>query len=185
MHINYVTGNKIKFEIATNVFSNSKITLIQNKLDTPEIQSVNVSEVAKYSAIWARKQLKSDVIVTDAGFYINGLNGFPGPYIKYINKWLKAEDILKLLEGKEDRSIIIKDCLVYCSMSGDTKIFESEVKGTIVKEVKNKSGSMIDSLVIPDSLNCTIGELTHEEAIKFWSNNINLVNFNNWINKEK
>ncbi|SHH37802.1 XTP/dITP diphosphohydrolase [Clostridium collagenovorans DSM 3089] len=185
MHINYVTGNKMKFEIAANVFSDSKITLIQNKLDTPEIQSFDVSEVAKYSAIWARKQLKSDVIVTDAGFYINGLNGFPGPYIKYINKWLKAEDILKLLEDKEDRSIIIKDCLVYCSMSGDTRVFESEVKGTIVKEVKSKGGSMIDRLVIPDSLNCTIGELTHEEAIKFWSNNINLVNFKNWINKEK
>ncbi|MBU5225066.1 hypothetical protein KQI36_00110 [Clostridium senegalense] len=85
MDIIYVTGNNLKFEIAKKVFEGSNINLIQKKLDTPEIQSFNVCDVATYSAKWASEKLNSSVIVTDAGFYVNSLRGFPGPYIKYIN----------------------------------------------------------------------------------------------------
>lgn len=183
MQINYVTGNKMKFEIASNVFNKSKINLVQKKLDTPEIQSFDIKEVARYSALWARDQLNSDVIVTDAGFYINGLNGFPGPYIKYINQWLNIDDILKLLENKEDRSISIKDCLVYCSKNGKIKVFENEINGIITSNVRCQTGSMIDRLVIPESLDCTISELSYDESIEFWSKNSNFIKFKEWIEK--
>ncbi len=173
----------MKFDIANSVFSKSKINLVQKNLDTPEIQSFHVKEIAKYSAKWARDNLNSDVMVTDAGFYINSLNGFPGPYIKYINKWLTIEDILKLLENKEDRSIVVKDCLVYCSKSGDIKIFKNEINGIITKEVKCECGSIIDRLVIPESLDCTIAELSYDEAISFWSKNSNLIKFREWLEK--
>ncbi len=181
MHINYVTGNEIKFEIALNVFKDSKINLVQKKLAVPEIQSDNVTEIAKYSAIWARDRLKGDLIVTDAGFYIRGLNGFPGPYIKYINRCLSVEDIVKLLEDKNDRSIYIKDCLVYYSGDGKIKVFENEIQGTITNNVKFKTGSMIERLVIPEELGCTIAELNYDEAITFWSNNSNFIKLKQWI----
>lgn len=181
MDIIYVTGNNLKFEIAKKVFDGSKVNLIQKKLDTPEIQSVDVSDVSTYSAKWASKKLNSSVIVTDAGFYINSLRGFPGPYIKYINNWLSAEDILKMLEDKEDRSICIKECLVYCSKDGEIKIFEHEIKGEITNKIKCDKGSSIDRIVIPESLNCTIAELTEKEAIVFWSRNSNDKDFKEWI----
>jgi len=183
MQITYVTGNKIKFEIANNVLKGSKIKLVQMNLNTPEIQSIDVRNVAKYSALWAREKINRSVVVTDAGFYINGLNGFPGPYIKYINKWLNTEDILKLLEEKENRSICIKDCLVYCSKKGKIKKFENEIRGIITKKITCERGPMIDKLVIPESLDCTISELTYEESIDFWSRHSNFIKLKNWIER--
>jgi len=80
----YVTGNDTKFEVALKTFSNTGIALLQKSLSTPEIQSKSVQEVAMYSARWASKELDKPVIVTDAGFYIEALNGFPGPFIKFV-----------------------------------------------------------------------------------------------------
>ena len=185
MEIIYVTGNDLKFQIANNVFKQSKIKLIQQKLDTPEIQSDDVCEVAKYSALWALEKLNSSVMVTDAGFYINALNGFPGPFVKYINRWFSTDDILKLLEDKEDRSIYIKDCLVYCSKHGEMKIFEHQLKGVITKKVKSERGSIIDRLVIPESLDRTISELTPEETIEYWGSNSTIIEFKEWIEENK
>lgn len=181
MDIIYVTGNNLKFEIAKKVFEGSNINLIQKKLDTPEIQSFNVCDVATYSAKWASEKLNSSVIVTDAGFYVNSLRGFPGPYIKYINNWLSGEDILRMLENKEDRSICIRECLAYCSKDGEIKVFEHETKGEIIKKITCEKGSSIDKIVIPEGLNCTLSELTEEESIAFWSRNSNDEKFKKWI----
>lgn len=185
MKIIYVTGNNLKFEILKKSFEGSHINLIQKQLDTPEIQSVDVRDVAIYSAKWASKKLNSAVIVTDAGFYINSLKGFPGPYIKYINNWLSSEEILRMLEDKDDRGICIRECLAYCSKDGEVKTFEHEIKGEITKKVKYKKGSSIDRIVIPKGLNCTLSELTQEEAVIFWSRNSNDKSFRKWIEQEK
>lgn len=181
MNVIYVTGNKAKFDIAKSVLENSGIELIQDNSDIPEIQSIQVSDVAKYSVMLEGERVKKPVVVTDAGFYINALNGFPGPFIKYINKWLCVEDIINLLKDKEDRSIYIKDCLAYNSGDGQIKVFEHEIRGIITKEVKSEKGSIIEQLVIPDSLGCTLAELTYEQSIEFWSKNSNFVQFREWI----
>lgn len=76
----FVTGNKYKFEVVRKVLAEQGVTLVQQNLDTPEIQSANVEEVASYSATWASDRLQKPVIITDAGYYIKALNGFPGPY---------------------------------------------------------------------------------------------------------
>ena len=92
----FVTGNPYKFEVAQKSFENSDINIVQQEIETPEIQSTDVKEIASYSAKWAAEKLGKPVVLTDAGYYIKTLNGFPGPFIKYINKWLTAEDVLKL-----------------------------------------------------------------------------------------
>lgn len=175
MKINYVTGNEEKFHIALKAFQDTGIELIQRKIHTPEIQHTEVSEIAKFSARYAWKQLKEPVIVNDAGFYFTGLNGFPGPFIKYINQWLKTEDILKLLEGKSDRGIIVKDCLAYCSAEGIVKVFENERRGTVAESVRNYEGTMVEQLMIPENMSLTLSELSYEEQVEFWSGNHNLM----------
>jgi len=49
----FATGNKYKFEVAQKVLENSDIELIQQKVETPEIQSTDVEKIAKYSAKFA------------------------------------------------------------------------------------------------------------------------------------
>lgn len=181
MEIYYVTGNNSKFHMAEKALKGTNIKLIQKKLDIPEIQSVDIAEVAENKGLWARNQVKGNVMVADAGFYINGLKGFPGPYIKYINNWLSAEDLLRLLENKKDRTITIRDCMVYCSMDGTVKIFQHEVNGIITDTIKSDKGSPIEKIVIPESLDRTLAELTEEESLEFWSKNSTDIQFRKWI----
>lgn len=56
--ITLVTGNLGKWKIASNIFKKYNIKLLQEKIATPEIQSYDVEEVSKYSAIYAAKKAK-------------------------------------------------------------------------------------------------------------------------------
>jgi len=51
--ITMVTGNKGKWEIASNIFRGKNIKLFQEKMETPEVQAYTVEEVSAYSALYA------------------------------------------------------------------------------------------------------------------------------------
>ena len=90
----YVTGNDFKIAVAERALVGSGVVLVQKNLDAPEIQSECVEDVAIYAGKWACRQLEEPVVVTDGGFYIEALNGFPGPFVKFVNQWLAAQDLL-------------------------------------------------------------------------------------------
>lgn len=97
--ITFVTGNPYKFEVAKKVIEKRGLILEKEKLETPEIQETDVVKIASYSAKWACEKLGKPAALTDVGWYIEALNGFPGPFIKYINQWLTSDDLLKLMSG--------------------------------------------------------------------------------------
>jgi XTP/dITP diphosphohydrolase len=170
--IYFVTGNKYKFEIAKKVLGETDINLVQEDLDIPEIQSTKVEKIASFSAKWAAEKLGKSVALTDAGYYIEALNGFPGPFIKYINKWLTSEDLLKLMEGKKNRKVVVKGCLAYCEPGKEPVVFPSKVTGTISEKAikKDKKGSTpIDEIFIPKGYDRVETEIPKEEMIKFWA----------------
>ena len=111
MKVTFVTGNMGKWEIGRDIFARYGLELAQAKMETPEIQSLDVTEVAAYSAQYAAKKLNTPVIKSDVGYYIPALGGFPGPFIKYINQTLSDKDLLRLMKGVKDRSMII--CFLY------------------------------------------------------------------------
>ena len=97
--LHYLTGNRFKFHVAQQALLGTELVLEQNRLAVPEIQSNSVRDIAEFSAQWASTQLDHPFIVTDAGFYIDALNGFPGPFVKYVNQWFSVEDLLRLEHG--------------------------------------------------------------------------------------
>lgn len=168
----FVTSNPHKFEVAKNSLRSIGYEAIQVKLDTPEIQSVDVVEVALYSAKWAADKLGKPVTLMDAGYYIEALNGFPGPFIKFINKWLSSEDILRLMNGKTNRNISMKFCLAYCEPTKTAVTFLSEVRGTIAQKAfkSDKVGvTPIDEILIPEGFDKTDSLISKEDMVKFWS----------------
>jgi len=167
----YVTGNPLKFNVAQKALENSNIELIQEKLDTPEIQSENGEEVAAYSAEWASEKLGRPVIVSDFGVYIEALNGFPGPFIKYINHWLSSEDIIRLMSGKENRKIIERDYLAYCEPGAEPVVFIGENFGTITTELGQKKyrGYTLDQIFTPEGFDKVQSEIPEEQMIEFWN----------------
>lgn len=174
MNVYFVTGNAYKFEVAQKAVEGTGIELIQERLDTPEIQSTSVEEVAAYSAKWACEKSGKPVVVTDAGYYIEALKGFPGPYIKYINQWLTSEDLVRLMQGKENRKVISRDCLAYCEPGKEPVTFVCEWVGQIADRpvITDKPGSTsINEIFIPEGYDKVEAEISKEEMIKFWAKN--------------
>lgn len=170
MDVNFVTGNQNKFLNGQKALQGSSIELIQKDLDTPERQSDSVEEIACFSAEWAARELGKPVVVTDAGYYISALNGFPGPFIKYINQWLTAEDIVRLLSDKIDRSIVVRGCLAYCQPGLEPVPFTVEAKGSLAEKPATISqGTEINRLFIPSGYKQVIGTWSDEEQRNYWA----------------
>jgi XTP/dITP diphosphohydrolase len=165
----YVTGNALKFRVAEQALQGSGIVLEQASLRTPEIQSEQVDEIARWSAVWASRKLGKPVVVMDAGFYIEALNGFPGPFIKFVNKWFSADDYLNLMMGKSDRSVSIHDCLAYCRPTLEPVSFCQLHRGHLATQPGRSPGSSIDQLFIPEGFDLPISEIPPHEMLAYWS----------------
>lgn len=169
----FITGNSLKFQVAQKALASIGIELVQKDLETPEIQSANVEEIASFSAAWASDLLKEPVIVSDVAYSIEALNGFPGPFIKYINEWLGAEDILRLMDGKDNRAVIVKECLVYCEPGKKPVIFCGSTKGAIANKKGGKGWTPINEIFIPEGHDKVESDIPWEEMKEFWAKSLN------------
>ena len=115
--ITVVTGNNKKLWQAQTVFEPMGITADGEDAVIHEIQSpdgdIHGVEIAREKARAAFSVLARPLIVCDQYWEIPALGGFPGPYMKDIDKYLKAEDILAMMVGKDNRIINLYENVVY------------------------------------------------------------------------
>lgn len=145
--LHYITGNQSKFDNAQAFFKPYGITLTKTKLDIFEIQDSDENAIAQSKAEQAWKQLHEPLFVNDACWIIPTLNGFPGPYMKYINQWFTPQDFINLMKDKSDRSIILRDTIVYVDQHG-SQLFTNDHRGTVLEsaylgEYKRPSDTVI------------------------------------------
>ena len=167
--VTYVTGNWAKIASAKKALEPLGYEIDNVKMDTPEIQADDVTEVSKYSAKWAAEKLNKAVIKNDSGLFVNGLNGFPGVYTHYADDTIGEDGLLKLMEGVEDRTAYFKESLAYCEPGKDPVVFEGITKGIIDVKKSGTYGWSWDFVFIPDGENQTLGCFPDEERWKFWS----------------
>lgn len=109
------------------------ITIENKPFEIPEIQSESDAEIATKKAVDAYAMLQHPLFVSDDSWYISSLRGFPGAYMKYINKWLTAEDFLRLIEPYDNREIILRQTI--CFTDGKiTKVFSQDNKGVMLHQ---------------------------------------------------
>jgi len=130
MTFTHVTGSKEKRAMLDIFIPNHET----QDLDLVEIQAESVEGVAVAKAQDAYQQLKKPIVVQDSCLSIPSLNGFPGVCTKAIMPQIGTEGILKLLEGKEDRSCSWDACLVYQDELG-IKVFHDSCKGKLLEEI--------------------------------------------------
>lgn len=170
MSLLIITGNKDKWKVAKELLSQYNIPLDQVKIETPEIQSMNVIEIAEYSARFAQKSLGEEVLKTDVGYYITALNGFPGPFAKYFNQGLGVQDLTNLMKPYANREITIRECLAFCNKKGQVKSFISEIKATL-SDSPQGTGSTLDQMTILPGFVLPQGATPKEEIFSFWNKN--------------
>ncbi len=145
-----LTGNERKKKSFEQAIAGYDIEVEIQKPWIPEIQSEDNSEIAAYSAKYGANLLNKPVVKMDSGFFIEGLDGFPGPFVHYVDKQIGADRFFRVLKDLPDRKARIKNSLAYCEPGKEPKIFESGCIGRIAETLSLNEGSFIDRLFIPD-----------------------------------
>ena len=167
--ITYVTGNWAKLESAKKALEPLGYVVDNMKMETPEIQAEDVTEVAKYSAKWASRELGKAVLKNDSGLFVEALDGFPGVYTHYVDDTIGEDGLLKLMQGIENRKAYFKEAIAYCEPDGEPIVFEGYTYGTIALEKSGKYGWSWDFIFIPDGEDKTLGNFPDDIRWNFWS----------------
>lgn len=169
MKIYYVTGNELKVKLAKSIFEKYGVEVIQEDIETPEIQSLDCKEIANYSSKYACDLLNKPVLKNDSGFFIEALDGFPGALAKYAEDTIKAEGYIKLLEGKTNRKAYWIEVLSYCEPGKDPVSFTSRSDGYISDKVVDGTGYDYDKIFIPENDTRTFSQMSEEEHVAFFN----------------
>ena len=153
----FVTSNAGKFAEIKEILNSVGIEAIQNKGDYPEIQADDLEPIAAASAKAAADDLSIPVLVDDSGIFIQALNGFPGPYSRFVEDHLGNPRILKLMENETNRDAFFKTTIAFCEPGKEPMTFSGIVKGKIAFEERGEDGFGFDPIF--DYNGKTFGEL--------------------------
>lgn len=146
----FATGNKGKIEEMTPFFQEKSLELEQVDVDVPEIDTLDVEDVAKrkvkdsYRKALEKGEIGEEdvLIVEDTGFYVESLGGFPGAEAAYFAGTAGAEKLLNLLRDEEDRSACFKTAVAVIK-DGEVNVFTGKLEGKVPEE---KTGDSHDHL---------------------------------------
>lgn len=154
-----VTGNKNK---AAEIGAITGMPVTNVGLEIPEIQSLDVVEVAKAKARDAYDRLKVPVVVDDTGMRIEGLGGLPGALVVWFLDTVGPQGILRMMQGVPDRRASVSTCVAFCD--GKTvEAFEGVVSGCLTLEIRGANGFGYDPIFVPDGDDKTYAEMTSDE----------------------
>ena len=101
-----VTSNIGKFKEAKLVMERYGVTIQHLAIEKPEIQADSIKEISEHAAKVILKQYDKEILVEDAGLFVEALNGFPGPYSSYVMRTIGCQGILRLLKNETKRAIL-------------------------------------------------------------------------------
>jgi XTP/dITP diphosphohydrolase len=179
LEITFITGNQHKVKEASGIFHQFNINLKHVNLGYPEIQG-KMTDVARYGAKHAARQLGRPIIVEDAGIFIKALKWFPGTYSSYVQGTLGNQGILKLMNDVKDRYAEFRSVVGFANPKTEPEIFLGVVRGQIAYQEKGRHGFAYDPLFIPEGFNQTFGELTRKEKNEFSHRRKSLESFVLW-----
>ncbi len=142
----FVTSNLDKLHEAEAVLGRK---LDHQVLDLPEIQSLALEQVVRAKAVAAWERLRRPVLVEDTSLELVGLDGFPGPLIRWLLVSVGPEGICRIAHAFANPRAVAR-CLV-CASDGASEVFgEGSVRGVIAASPRGSRGFGWDSTFIPE-----------------------------------
>lgn len=160
----FVTHNKGKIASAQKHFKDVSLKIFEYDLDEPRSDDINY--ISKVKVEQAYKLVNKPCISMDSGFYIDELNGFPRAFVNHALDTIGIEGILKLMEGKENRSCRFKECLSYYD-GKEIYQFEGYHEGKVAEKILGRDTSQKWSdlwyIYKPNGYEKTLAEMSDEE----------------------
>jgi XTP/dITP diphosphohydrolase len=164
----FITRNEKKYLAAKKYFEKAGFDLIRQKLECPEIQNMDVSEVVKFSVKFMSEKLKKPVIKSDQGLYIQALNGFPGAYMNDVEKTIGKEGFKRIMQGIKNRRAKFVEALAFCNPGENAVVFTAEKKGRLSMDFQGVNGFGIDFLFILKGEDKTIASFPQEKVAEVY-----------------
>ena len=128
-----VTSNPHKAKEVAAFFGGS-VEISHVALDIPELRSDDIQEIAREKARYAYDRIHQlPLMVDDTAFFIDALNGFPGPYAAYVLSTIGNTGILRLMEGARDRNARFTTAIAFADETG-IFVFSGTISGRIIPE---------------------------------------------------
>jgi XTP/dITP diphosphohydrolase len=183
--LTYVTGNGRKFRDLQLAFEPFGISIEQLSLPVDEIQSQEAEEVAVKKAKEAYRLAGRPVVVTDVFWSFLALRGFPGAYMADVARWFKAEDFIRLMAGKTERSVVCTDTLVYYD-GKRSKVFTAVYHGKVADAAAGIGVNSINRVLIMEGYSKTVAQVEDEEAKSSFTIATSTLNdFAKWFNMQR
>lgn len=163
----FVTSNPNKRREAARILD---VELESVDLDLPEIQALDVAEVAARKALDAYEALgfpPRPILVEDSGLIVEAWRGLPGALTKWFMSSVGSEGLCNMLEGSVDRSAraVCAVAVVPARTGGpeSVEVFTGEVTGEVAPAPRGASGFGWDPIFIPDGSARTYAEMGDEK----------------------
>ena len=155
--VSFVTGNHYKAREVAQVLG----AVRHIDVDLPEIQELDPRKVVLAKAKAAVERGYSPVLVDDTSMSLSGMNGLPGPLIKWFLKALGAEGMYRLAAHANDFRAEVRT-IFGLAMGPQTILYgEASIAGEIVIPRGGDFGW--DAIFQPGGGTKTLGEMTAEE----------------------
>jgi XTP/dITP diphosphohydrolase len=157
----FVTTNEHKRREAQAILGIELEGAALSDRDVPEIQALDVSEVAAEKALRAYDFLgapEHPVLIEDSGLVVEAWNGLPGALTKWFISCVGNEGILRMLSGG-DRSALAISAVAVADVDGQVRVFRGEVAGTLAPEPRGVSGFGWDPIFIPEGSELTYAQM--------------------------
>jgi XTP/dITP diphosphohydrolase len=119
--------------------------------------------------------------VDDTGFFIDALNGFPGPYAAYVLNSIGNTGILRLMAGQEDRTARFVTAIAFADEKG-VRVFKGTIEGRIAQAPRGEGGFGYDPIF--ETGEKTLAEISLEEKSRISHRARALAAFHDWFVQE-
>ncbi|MGN1329773.1 MAG: non-canonical purine NTP pyrophosphatase [Clostridia bacterium] len=160
----FVTHNKGKIASAQKRLEGVSVKIFDYELEEP--RSDDIKYISKYKVMEAYKLVNKPCISLDCGFWIDELEGFPKAFVNFALDTIGIKGLLKLMEGKENRSCRFTECLSYYD-GKELKQFMGNHEGTLTNQIlgndTDKKWSDLWYIFKPYGYDKTLAQMTEEE----------------------
>lgn len=157
MPITLVTGNPKKLAEVSAILGANNIQ--SQKLDLSEIQSMDLQEIALKKVREAFALVGGPVMIDDISASVQGLRGFPGPFVKFWEQQVSWDHTLEELLPHEDSSRRMKVTAMVAYKDANHEIVVEEVIEGHLRPRTEGEGWGFDFFFVPDGYDQTYAQM--------------------------